>query len=130
MQQLGRRVAIYRKKCHLSQAELSDRVNALGAELADALPCDMTRHRISRIERGLTIPSLPEIIAFCLILNVDLNCIVHNICDIPSKKESALSELEQIMNKMDEFKRDEFVKLTGVIAHHFKDEINFNRPST
>lgn len=130
MQQLGERVAFYRKKCKLSQVKFAERVNKLGEELPDDLPCDMTRHRISRIERGLTIPSLPEIVAFSLILNVDLNCLIHNVCDTPKEQESIFSELERIVSKMDDVKREVLMGAMEALAIHTRDNIHCSPPHT
>ena len=125
MQQFGERVAFYRKKCKLSQKELAETINKLGKELPDELPCEITKHRISRIERGIAEPTLPETIAFSLVLNVDLNCLVHNLCNL--SKNIMLSDIERICSGMDEEKREEFLKLVEVQAYHVRDNIRCGR---
>ena len=121
MQHFGERVAFYRKERKLNQGELADRINNLGNRLPNSLTCEIVKDRISRIERGVSEPTLSEITAFSYALEIGANCLINDLCNLT--KDIVLHDIEQICNEMGEAKREEFLKFMAMQADYVHNNI-------
>ena len=102
-EKLGRWIAEYRRHARLTQAQLAEKVG-------------VAVETISRLERGVAVPSLSRVQSIGVALGVELHELLRFEGDVPSPKDRALGRLLAVVQRGD---ADDIEAVTDMAARAF-----------
>lgn len=103
---IGRRISLYRKKIHMTQSKLSEKL-------------DISESYVSQIECGATKVALSRLDEIAEILGVDIVCLLSD--KVTNTDVTANSDVFEIIKDWDRKKIDFLINLLLCADKHFKD---------
>lgn len=103
---LGHNIAKYRQKMGLTQEQLAEKL-------------DLGNEAVSRIERGVAMPSLMRLFDFATVFH----CQIHELLvDTQSTRKDDIEDIALLLNQLDEKDRCFVIKQLELLIDHLKDK--------